>query len=105
MLVAMHQMSDSPHTVLGSMDSVSGSAALCCVILSNVVDVSRPCCRRKGGIGCSLRDLPAPTTFSLGGFPHLSSPSACLCLRALVVTVLRKHSVFSVEKGVGKSDV
>lgn len=33
----MHQMSDSPHVVLGSVDNVSGSAALCCVILSNVV--------------------------------------------------------------------
>lgn len=37
MLVAMHQMNDSSHAVLGSVDSVSGSAALCCVILSNVL--------------------------------------------------------------------
>lgn len=33
----MHQISDGPHSVLGTVDGVSYSAALCCVILSNAL--------------------------------------------------------------------
>lgn len=80
MLVAMHQISDGPHSVLGTVTSVSYSAALCCVIVSNCIDVSRPFCRRRGGTGCSLRTFQLPQPFHSEAFPicvlHLLS---CAC--------------------------